>query len=346
MIVGLRVIEPGLHTTIQDLGRMGHQAQGIPVSGAADQVALRAANTLVGNGPEAAALELALAGPLLEVRADSVRVALAGGTTGLDILSNDSGAARHARGLCSVRLIRGDRLRVAGLKGSAVAILAIEGGIPVPPFLGSRSTYVRGSFGGLHGRALAAGDLLPVASCTVDERPEVELLDLELLPPVEPIRVVLGPQDDFFTKKAMTAFLSESYAVTREADRMGLRLAGPKLDHAKDANIVSDGIAPGAIQVPGNGLPIILLADRQSAGGFPKIATVISADIPALGRVAPGAKLRFRSVTIEEAQVARRMMLAQTAALGARCTRVLRTAGAVQLAEVNLISGVADALEE
>jgi 5-oxoprolinase (ATP-hydrolysing) subunit C len=157
------------------------------------------------------------------------------------------------------------------------------------------------------------------------------------------VRVIPGPQDDYFTPEAMSAFLTAEWMVTRETDRMGLRLNGPVLAHAKGANIVSDGIAPGAIQVPGNGLPIILLADRQTTGGYPKIATVISADLPALGRVVPGTKLRFEPVTLEEAEAARaalegRMRTLPDALVAARLDAI----DASRLMTVNLISGVTD----
>jgi allophanate hydrolase subunit 2 len=191
---------------------------------------------------------------------------------------------------------------------------------------------------------LREGDLLPLINTQAGERTDVQIENFPLAPPTEPVRVVLGPQDDYFTEDALATFLSVEYIVTREADRMGLRLDGPKLAHSKGANIVSDGIAPGAIQVPGNGLPIVLLADRQSAGGYPKIATVISADIPALGRVAPGQKLRFKAVTVEEAQHVRRQLEAEIAGLRHRLVpaRVAEADLAVLLS-VNLVSGVVDA---
>ena len=336
----LTVIQPGLITTVQDLGRIGHQAQGFPVAGAADPVALRAANAVVGNPQGAAGLEIALAGPTLEVAAESVRVAIAGGTTGLDVLAPDGHVARRAGPLESVRLVAGERLRIAAVTGSAVACLAVEGGLEVPPFLGSLSTYLRGGFGGFMGRALKAGDRLPLARGTAQERPELRGV-LELGPPKRPVRVVLGPQDDYFTAEAIDTFLSAPYTVTREADRMGLRLDGPKLAHTRSANIVSDGIAPGAIQVPGNGLPIVLMADRQTMGGYPKIATVISADLPALGRASPGAILHFERVTVEAAQAARRGLEAEIAAFAASLAPAAGgTPDVARLAAENLVSGV------
>lgn len=340
----LKVIQPGLFTTVQDLGRHGGQRFGIPVSGALDPIALRAANLVVGNSEGTAALEMALMGPTLEVAADSVRVAVAGGTTELNVI-NAQGDTRRVKPLESVRLVRGAQLRVPAITGSATAILAIEGGVDVPLFFGSRSTYVRGAFGGLDGRALREGDVLPLALNDVPDRGEVHLERLDLMPR-STIRVVLGPQDDYFTQDAIETFLSSTYALSREADRMGLRLDGPTLAHAKGYNIVSDGIAPGAIQVPGNGLPIILLADRQSTGGYPKIATVASVDLAALGRVSPGAKLTFEAITVEAAQELYRAETALMRSLSDALKPVRSSEPDLsRLISGNLVSGVVSAID-
>ena len=339
----VKVIQPGLQTTVQDQGRIGYQKQGIPVSGPLDRLGLAAANVVVGNAPGVAGLEIALMGPTLEIEAGSVRVAVAGGRTELQIISAD-GETRIVPALQSVRLVKGERLRVGAISGSAVGYLAFEGGIDVPPFLGSRSTYVRGAFGGLEGRALKEADMLEIAQEHATERSERVLDSLELLPLSE-IRVVLGPQHEDFTPEAISTLLSTVYVVTQEADRMGLRLDGEKLPHTKSHNIVSDGIAPGAIQVPGNGLPIVLLADRQSTGGYPKIATVISADLPGLGRVSPGARLRFSSVEIPAAEAARRDLEALIASLPSRLGEVRSAAPDLdRLLSANLVSGVVDAM--
>ncbi len=341
MSASLIVVEPGLHTTVQDLGRTGWQRFGIPVSGALDAVALRVANVVVGNPQNTAALEVALMGPTLEVDAESVRVAAAGGTAAIDVLSGAMGG-RRVPGLESVTLRRGDRFRLGATGGTAAAYIAIGGGMDLQPFLGSLSTYMRGNFGGFDGRALRKADRLPLNLSAAPDRPDMRLdgADLE---PLREVRVVLGPQDDYFTEAAVRSLLHAEYTVSREADRMGLRLQGPVLEHAKGANIISDGIAPGAIQVPANGLPIILLADRQTTGGYPKIATVISADLPALGRVSPGAVLRFSAVSVEDAEAARRTLEAQLGALAENLTPVgpmgLELA---RLLEANLISGVID----
>jgi biotin-dependent carboxylase-like uncharacterized protein len=273
-----------------------------------------------------------------------VRVAFAGASTPVDVL-DESDAARRLPPLHSVRLVRGQRLRIGALAG-AVAYLAVEGGFAVEPMLGSRSTYTRAGIGGFAGRAVAAGDLLPLAGETAAEREERMLPALDLAPPAR-FRIALGPQDDYFTEAAIRTLLESTYTVSPATDRMGMRLDGPKLEHAKGFNIVSDGIAPGAIQVPGNGLPIVLLADRQTTGGYPKIATVISAAIPALGRLTPGAKIAFEAVDIEAAEIAARQLAADIAAMAARITPVRRDAAidATRLMGENLVSGVVNARE-
>jgi biotin-dependent carboxylase-like uncharacterized protein len=343
MTAALRVVSPGLMTTLQDLGRPGFQRLGIPVSGALDPISLRAANAIVGNAAATAALEIAYQGPVLAVEADSVRVALAGVTAPVDIL-DESGAAQRVPPLTSVQLRRGERLRVGALSGGAVAYLAVEGGFAVEPVLGSRSTYARGGIGGFGGRAIAAGDVLPLCNGAAAEREERMLPSLDLTRPAR-FRIVLGPQDDYFKEAAIRTLLEASYTVSPATDRMGMRLEGPLLEHAKGFNIVSDGIGPGAIQVPGNGLPIVLLADRQTTGGYPKVAAVISADLPALGQLTPGAKVAFQAVSIDEAEAARREMAARIADLEASVVPARREGviDEAKLMAANLVSGAVDA---
>jgi len=345
----LRVLAPGLMTTVQDLGRPGFQHLGVPVSGALDPISLRAANLLVGNPPGAAALEMAYQGPTLAVEADSVRVALAGGRAPAEILApdGDGSAARRLAPFESIRLVRGQRLRIGAPAGSAVVYLAIEGSFDIAPVLGSLSTLTRAAIGGFEGRALRAGDALPLGLETVAEREERMLPPPSLAPPAR-IRIVLGPQDDYFTPAGLATLLGSTYTVSRASDRMGMRLEGPSLEHSsKGYNIVSDGIAPGSIQVPGNGLPIVLLADRQTTGGYPKIATVISADIPALGRMMPGSKVAFAAVGIEAAEAAARELAAEIAAMAQRLAPVRRepVIDASRLMGENLVSGVVNARE-
>jgi biotin-dependent carboxylase-like uncharacterized protein len=345
MMPALRIIAPGLLTTIQDLGRPGHQHLGIPPSGALDALSLRAANALVGNAAGSGALEVAYMGPTLAVEADDVRIAIVGGAAPVEI-HPEGAALLGARVECmrSVRLRRGDVIRIGSLSGAAVLYVAVEGGFDVAPVLGSVSTYIRGGFGGLNGRALLAGDRLPLVRDSATERHECLIDGLDLRPRAL-IRVIAGPQSDYFSEHAMARFFEGEYTVGTGSDRMGMRLTGPPIDHLRGFNITSDGIAPGSIQVPGNGQPIVLLADRQTTGGYPKIATVISADLPALGRLPIGARIGFEPVTLAAAQAARRGLFEEIARLPDRIVP-LRRAGAdvtARLYDSNLISGVADA---
>jgi biotin-dependent carboxylase-like uncharacterized protein len=347
MTGALRVLAPGLMTTVQDLGRPGYQHLGVPVSGALDHVSLCAANLLVGNAPEIGALEIAYQGPTLEVEADSVRIAAAGGQARIDILSADGGTGQRLAPFESARLLRGERLRIGAVTGSAVAYLAVEGGFAIAAVMGSQSTLTRGGIGGLEGRALRAGDVVPLRLEAATEREEAMLPPLDLSPPGR-VRVVLGPQADHFTAAGLRTLLTATYTVSRASDRMGMRLEGPTLAHsAKGYNIVSDGIALGSIQVPGNGLPIVLLADRQTTGGYPKVATVISADVPALGRMMPGTKVAFEAVAIEAAEAAARQLAETIASLPARIAPARRrhAIDTARLMGENLISGAVDARE-
>jgi biotin-dependent carboxylase-like uncharacterized protein len=345
MSPALRVISPGLLTTVQDLGRPGYQHLGIGVSGALDPVSLQAANALAGNPAGVGALEVAYVGPTLAVEADDVRLSFAGARAAIELLPDETAAEGTKVDVqCSVRLRRGEVVRIGSLSGSAVLYVAVEGGFDIPPVLGSVSTYIRGGFGGWQGRALVAGDRLPLARNSASEREEWRLDGLDLEPPAR-IRVIVGPQRDYFTDQGLATFFASEYAVCAGSDRMGMRLSGPPLEHSRGFNIASDAIAPGSIQVPGNGQPIVLLADRQTTGGYPKIATVISADLPALGRMPIGTKIAFESVTLEAAAIARRALRAEISGLAGRVVP-LGHAGvdvAPRLMERNLISGVVDA---
>jgi biotin-dependent carboxylase-like uncharacterized protein len=296
---GLEVATPGPFTTIQDLGRIGYQDVGVPRSGPIDRVSLALANALVGNPPDAPCLEILLQGPTLKVLAESVRVALAGCGAALEVRSANP---RRIGAGQSVRLVRGEVLKIGSFGDSVCGYLAIEGGLAVPRVLGSASTYVRGGIGGFHGRRLQPRDVLDLKLGAVGEGPERALarpLDLRLN---DPIRVVLGPQTDYFTDVAMRTFLSSDYVVSTQADRMGYRLQGPVVAHKAGYDIVSDGIVTGSVQVPGSGQPIVLMVDNQTTGGYPKIATVISADVPLVARRRPGRTIRFVEVDVVEAE--------------------------------------------
>jgi allophanate hydrolase len=340
---GFRVASPGLFTTVQDRGRRGYQNIGVPVSGALDRVALALANGLAGNSGDAAALEMLVQGPVLEVVAESVRVA----AVGVEALTVEgSGGSRSVAGGRSVRLQRGERLGFGAFTGLC-AYLAVEGGIAVAPVLGSASTYVRNRVGGFDGRPLQAGDVLPAGGGVAAERTELALGAAWAAGFERPIRVVLGPQDDHFTEAGVATFLAEPFRISRQADRMGFRLDGPAIAHKGDGNIVSDGIVAGSVQVPASGQPIVLLADAQTAGGYPKIATVISADLPLLARRGPGREVRFAAVTVEEAEDMRRAQEAELAAAlaGLRPVEDAPTISHEALHHVNLVGGVASATE-
>lgn len=342
MTAHLRIIAPGLGTSVQDVGRLGFQRFGVPTAGALDRVAMAAANTIVGNAPDVAVLEMLYLGATLEIEAESARVACAGLGASLEV--TEEGVTRQVPAAESVRLKRGCRVKVVVGRNAISCVLAVEGGVALPEVMGSLSTFVRARIGGFDGRVLAAGDLLPIAQNDAEVRPELKLPDIDLVVPPR-IRLVLGPQDDYFTSEALATFLSEPYEVTRAADRMGIRLTGAPLAHAKGFNIVSDGIAPGSIQVPGDGQPIILLADRQTTGGYPKIATVASVDLPALGRVGPGDKLMFEAISVEAAEDLRRAQARAEVAWRDALQPATPDTGIREssLYGTNLISGVADA---
>jgi biotin-dependent carboxylase-like uncharacterized protein len=347
MTPALSIVRPGLLTTIQDLGRVGHQSLGIAVCGALDPVALRAANALAGNPLETGALEVLHLGPTMVVEADDVRMSFAGPRASIDILPDVAAIrGRRVETMRSVRLRRGEVIRIGSLAGGAALYVAVEGGFDVAPVLGSVSTDIRAGIGAWQGRALVAGDHLPLRRMAASRREESRIAGLDLSPP-RVVRAVVGPQADYFSASEIAAFFANTYKVGAGSNRMGMRLEGPPIAHVRGHNITSDTIAPGSIQVPGNGQPIILLADRQTTGGYPKIATVISADMPAVGRLTIGANIRFESVTIEEALRLRRLLLDEIAQIPERIEPVRNGVEAVELApklsDHNLISGVVDA---
>lgn len=308
----MEVLDGGLLTTVQDLGRRGYEGYGVPVAGAMDSFALQAANALVGNPLGDAGLEMTVLGPHLRA-GERCLIGLAGA---------DLGARLNGEPIVPWRaywLPTGATLEFSGPVVGCRAYLAVAGGLDVPPVLGSRSTYLRGGFGGVEGRALRAGDLLSLRAPGAGRPPTRERL-ARFRPPVytnEPVvRVVLGPQADRFTPGGIETFLSSVYEVSGASDRMGCRLRGPRIEHTRGADLVSDGIALGTVQVPGDGQPIVLLADRQTTGGYTKIATVVGADIQYLAQCLPGAgRVRFRAVDLAEAVRLRREQAALLATL-------------------------------
>ncbi|NQW50031.1 MAG: biotin-dependent carboxyltransferase [Rhodospirillales bacterium] len=345
MSAGLRVVRAGLFDTLQDLGRTGFMALGMPTAGAMDRIGLSLANALAGNPPHTAGLEIGVMGPDLLVEADSVRVALVGPLSPAVIEGPDA-APKPLDSDRSHLLKRGQTLRVGMIEGASTAYLAVSGGFALPPFMGSLSTYSRAGIGGFEGRKLAAGDLLPLAKASVPAGNERRLAQ-----PFDygsgPLRVIWGPQEEYFSKEGRQTFVEAEYRVSKEADRMGIRFEGPTIAHARSvdkggADIISDGIAPGAIQVPGAGLPIVLMADRQTVGGYPKIATVASVDLPRLGRLLPGQTVRFTPVTVAEAEALRPDQEArlQRAIAGFVVARPPGGIDLVRLYEENLIDGI------
>lgn len=338
----LLVSNAGLFSSIQDFGRFGFQRFGISASGAMDDVAMRLANALVGNPPGAAVIEMALVGAGLTVEADVCRIAVTGGD--FPLLIND----RPSETFAAHDLSRGDRLKLGLARAGARSYLAVAGGFDIEPVLGSCSTHSRSTIGGLDGGPLKKGDALPLRRAA----PDGPLLELpsDRIPQTDgPIRVLLGPQDDAFTPAGIETFLSSAYTITQKADRMGCQLDGPVIEHKAGFNIVSDGIMNGSIQVPGNGRPIVLLADRQSTGGYPKIATVIGPDLYRLAQRRPGDTVRFHSVNEDEAAtIARRHAEEMKAMLGAIRAIHRKPDGldSERLLGTNLVSGVVSATNE
>lgn len=297
----LEVVNPGLGNGIQDAGRYGYRHMGITVSGCLDRLLARCANALAGNVPDEACIEVRVMGPALRAVQGPLRVIVVGNM--MPKVRRVDGQPEEAPAWRSVTLAAGDVLETGTVRGG-VAYVAVCGGFATPVQLGSRSTYQRALIGGINGRLLAKGDLLPCGVSADLQRGEQHAAPWRY--DESPIRVILGPQQEHFTAEALQEFLNAAYTVTPQMDRMGMRLDGPPLKHVSPeaADIVSDGVTPGVIQVPGNGLPIILLADCQTVGGYPKIATVISADLPRLAQRKPGDTLRFRAVDAAEAKAA------------------------------------------
>ena len=290
----IRILEPGPQTTIQDLGRPGHLRYGIPPSGPIDRAALVVANRLVGNQDGAAGLECTVMGPRFEAE-----TACAIAVTGAEMPVTVNGAETPA--WTTVLLRPGDVVKLGVARAGVRAYVGLSGGIDVPLVLGSRATYLRGRLGGLGGRALRKDDRIarfPAPSPPIRRASPAAIVDLGAPPE---IRVVLGPQAERFTADGIATFLSGEYEVLPQSDRMGARLKRPRIAHARGHDIISDGIALGSIQVPGDGQPIALLVDRQSTGGYTKVATICSFDIGRLGQVKPGRRLRFRAIDLAEA---------------------------------------------
>lgn len=292
-----RVIKPGLFTTVQDLGRHGFQKFGVPISGAMDKYAFAYANLLVGNKRNDACLEITLLGPELDVL-NKAQIAVAGADFSLSLNGNFVPMGQ------TINVEKGDAFAFLGSSRSGYrAYLAVRGGIDVPLVLGSRSTNLRGRFGGYAGRGLRAGDLIQAFT------PEQFLKNKRITPPELisryeqelAVHVVLGPQEDMFTPEGIETFLSSVYIVTTESDRMGYRLDGASIERKGTSELVTDSLIQGSVQVPSNGKPLVLMADAQTSGGYPKIATVTTLGVSRLAQARPNDKVHFNKISLAQA---------------------------------------------
>jgi biotin-dependent carboxylase-like uncharacterized protein len=288
----LAITSIGPASSVQDGGRFGAQRYGLTPSGAMDRLGLAAANCLAGNALFAAAIEIGPYGAALTARGGPVRVGLSGAPRSADI------AGRAVAWGTSVTIADGETLKLGMARGGSFSYLAIEGGIKGEPMFGSLAVNARAGLGSPFPRPLQAGDELEVATASTAPERRIDL------PPAAagPVRVVLGPQNDEFGDEALSLFLGSEWKISATSDRMGYRLEGPVIRHLHGHNIVSDGTVHGSIQVPGNGQPIVLMPDRGTSGGYPKIATVISADFGRFAQIPAGSPFRFKAVSIQEAQ--------------------------------------------
>lgn len=300
----IEVLKPGAQTTVQDLGRVGFLHSGVPGGGAMDRLAARIANLLVGNPANAAVLEMTMAGPLLAFHTDTL-VAVCG--------AKFAGVPAWQPMVVKA----GEVLSLAELETGCRGYMAVAGGFAVPAVLSSASTYLRAGLGGLEGRALRKGDKLSAGPALHAMPADVE--HWHISPTVLPaystqpvVRVVRGAQWDWFAEEAQYKFLEGRYSVLPKSDRMGLRLIGTQLLLKEPREMISESVAFGSVQVPPEGQPIVLMADRQTIGGYPRIAEVISVDLPLLAQLRPGDRLVFTLVTLEEAQA---LLLAEEHAL-------------------------------
>jgi antagonist of KipI len=305
-----RVEDPGPFTLVQDLGRPGRRGSGVTPSGAMDRFALSAANLLVGNPENSAALECAVAGPSL-VALSNCLVAVTGADFGPTLNGEE------VPPWTGIFMVEGDRLAFSGRRGGARVYIAVAGGLAAERWLGSAATYLLVGRGGVHGRPLKAGDELCVAAAA--PRPAIagRVLPEPSRPPyvAEPeVAAVQGPHIRRLKAASRRAFFHERWTVGRDADRMGYRLDGPELE-ISGPELVSFGLAMGCIQVPAAGQPIVLMADHQTAGGYPVVAGVARADLPLVAQLLPGDHLRFREISVEAAQSAWRRLRASLDAL-------------------------------
>jgi antagonist of KipI len=294
----IAVVKPGWFTTVQDLGRYGYQQYGVPVSGAMDQFACTVANRLVGNPDNAAVLEVTLKGPELLFERETVVC-----ITGADLSPSVNGIAVPLWKSFIVR--SGNRLVFGARRAGSRGYVAIAGGVNVPLVLGSRSTHIYSGIGGFNGRPLAQGDILLIGRSFPHAGRSIGRQLPERLRPVygkvATLRLIPGPQRSYFQESVFNVLTASTYSVSPQSNRMGYRLVGPRLALADTAHFISDCTATGALQVPADGQPILLMADRQTTGGYPKIGVVHSVDLHLAAQLAPGDTVEFRTITLGEA---------------------------------------------
>ena len=300
---GLRILSPGMLTTVQDLGRRGYQAMGVPVGGAADFWSLMVGNWLLGNRSRAGALEITMTGPEVEFTG-AVAFCLTGAPIQAELVPAGGGSPVPVSGWTTMLASPGDRLRLGSTLSGCRTYLCVSGGIDLPPVLGSVAEDLFGGIGAL-GRPVLTGDWLPTG---LPLHPPADLAGRSLPADAVPtyggtatLRVTRGPQWDAFTTEGQDAFMSGSYTVRPQSDRQGLRLSGPQIEHVGRADIISEPIPPGSIQVPANGQPILLLGNRQTVGGYTKIATAVYPDLALAAQLRPGDTVRFQEVDQAEA---------------------------------------------
>ncbi len=309
-MTALRILRAGPACTVQDAGRRGYLRFGVTPAGPMDWIQHRTANLLAANPPDAAAIEIGPGGMSVSAEGGPVRIGVS--AQGFRLRRDGSDLPTRA----TLVLQPGARLDIEPGLSRVWAYLSVAGGFAEPPVMGSMATHVRSGLGPFGGRALAAGQVLAVAA-QAEGDDEAGLFE-RAPPDTGPIRFVAGPQEDYFAPQELARLAAATYTVAQRSDRMAYRLSGPALSHAKGHDIVSDGIAMGAIQVPGDGLPLILMADRQPTGGYPKIGTVIRADLPRLAQLRPGQSLRLAPVPVEAAVEALRAAVDEVSALSGR----------------------------
>lgn len=293
--MSVKVIMPGVLTTVQDAGRYGYQKSGIRTSGVMDTESYEKANYLVGNEAGEAVLEATLYGGVMEFTEDAV-IAI----TGADMEPKINNAPVPMNRPLEVKA--GSSLSLGMVKEGCRTYIAFAGGVDVPAVMGSRSTDIKCRIGGYQGRALAVGDEVKIGAGKRYGEVKDRKAEAVSYPSKISVRVIEGPQEEYFTEKGKKTFYSETYTISDQSDRMGYRLEGAAIESVNGTDIVSDGIAMGAIQVPASGKPIVLLADRQTTGGYAKIGTICSFDLPKLVQGKPGDQVRFVKISVEEAQ--------------------------------------------